>query len=321
MILNWNENRCQTVDGACSGPAGYEILPGMTLEQHMMRLGGVATRTQLIELTSRKTFERAVAEGRIVRNGRGRYSLPFVDDGVKAAHSLSGAASHLSAAGHWGWAMKTPPARPCVTVPRKRAVSSARRSGVDVTWSDLCPEDVDGKVTSVRRTLVDCLRRLPFDEALCIADSALRCGALTKEQLTALAAGVRGAGAARVRAVASFADGRAANPFESCLRAIGREVAGLDLVPQHPIDGGRLVRHPDLADPGLRLVVEAESFEWHGKRAMLTHDCERYNAFTLLGWAVIRFSWEHVMLRPHYVAEVLNEFVRRTTGRSPRHAM
>ena len=37
-----------------------------------------------------------------------------------------------------------------------------------VTWADLGPDDVHGPVTSMRRTLVDCLRSLPFDEALCI---------------------------------------------------------------------------------------------------------------------------------------------------------
>ncbi|HET7689742.1 MAG TPA: hypothetical protein VFK41_05160 [Nocardioidaceae bacterium] len=245
----------------------------MTLEQHLTRLGGVATRTQLIGLTSRKTFEVALAEGRILRNGRGRYSLPFVDDGVKAAHALSGVASHLSAAGHWGWAMKRVPERPRVTVPRGRKVRPAHDDGVDVTWSDLRPDEVIGMVTSPRRTLVDCLKSLPFDEGLCIADSALRQGAVTKAQLLALAAGVCGPGAARVRAVAAAADGRAANPFESCLRAIALGVNGLQVEPQYRIDDGRVARHPDLADANLRLVIEAESFEWHGKRSALTRDC------------------------------------------------
>ncbi len=52
--------------------------------------------------------------------------------------------------------------------------------GVALHRADLAPQDVVGSVTSVRRTLTDCLRWLPFDEALAVADSALRHGAVTK---------------------------------------------------------------------------------------------------------------------------------------------
>lgn len=71
---------------------------------------------------------------------------------------------------------------------------------------------------------------------------------------------------------------------------------------------GRRVR-PDLIDRRLGLIVEAESFEWHGKRAALTSDCSRYNAFALAGYVVLRFSWWQVMRRPEYVAECLRRYV------------
>jgi very-short-patch-repair endonuclease len=61
----------------------------------------------------------------------------------------------------------------------------------------------------------------------------------------------------------------------------------------------------------LGIVIEAESFEWHGKRAALTRDCVRYNAFTCRGWTVVRFSWELVMFDPAYVVTVLEAVVRR----------
>ena len=66
---------------------------------------------------------------------------------------------------------------------------------------------------------------------------------------------------------------------------------------------------PDLVDRVLRLVIEADSFEFHGKRWFLTRDCERYNSFVMRGWLVIRFSWEHVMFEPEYVARVLRTMV------------
>ena len=95
---------------------------GMTLEQHLTRLGGVATRRTLVQLTSRREVERALGAGRIVRNGHGRYALPFIAEAIQVANALAGVASHRSAAGHWGWAMKASPDVPSVTVPRKRRV-------------------------------------------------------------------------------------------------------------------------------------------------------------------------------------------------------
>ncbi len=54
----------------------------------------------------------------------------------------------------------------------------------------------------------------------------------------------------------------------------------------------------DLADETLELVLEADSFEFHGERAALSRDCERYDELVSRGWLVLRFTWEQVMLRP-----------------------
>ena len=72
-----------------------------------------------------------------------------------------------------------------------------------------------------------------------------------------------------------------------------------------------LVLHPDLLDERLKIVVEAESFEWHGDRRRMTQDCTRYNRFVSLGYLVVRFSWEQVIFTPAYVVEVLVDAVRR----------
>jgi very-short-patch-repair endonuclease len=46
----------------------------------------------------------------------------------------------------------------------------------------------------------------------------------------------------------------------------------------------------------------------------LKRDCERYNAFVLDGWLVIRFAWEHVMFEPQYVDRVLRGAVALLSG-------
>ena len=57
-------------------------------------------------------------------------------------------------------------------------------------------------------------------------------------------------------------------------------------------------------------MIEADSFEFHGRRKALKSDCERYNAFVGPGWTVLRFSWEHVMFEPDYVRSAMAALVQ-----------
>lgn len=152
-------------------------------------------------------------------DARGKYALPHADEAIRAAHRLTGVVSHRSAAAHWGWPQKSLPSKPELTVPRNRVVSPETRRAVLLHRTDLAPDEVDGFATTRARTLVDVLRSCPFDEALAIADSALRSESLTPAGLARVAASARGPGSARVRCVAAAASGLAANPFESVLRA------------------------------------------------------------------------------------------------------
>lgn len=159
------------------------------------RLGGVADARTLVGHTSRRKVRTALRRGDIVRDARGRYALPTAAAALRVAGALNGVVSHASAAACRGWEMKHPPTRPTVTVPRNRKVSSDRRDGVDVRWRDLPPEHVTRSgLTSAAWTVIDCARCMPFDEALAIADSALRHGDVTREDLIALAGSVSSTG-------------------------------------------------------------------------------------------------------------------------------
>lgn len=102
------------------------------------------------------------------------------------------------------------------------------------------------------------------------------------------------------------ADERAANPFESVLRAIARDVPGLRVEPQQWVED---VGRADLVDARLRIAIEAESHAFHSDRAALARDVHRYTAFTRHGWIVVRFTWEDVMFDPDYVRGVLVDVV------------
>lgn len=277
------------------------MLPAMCVVEELHRLGGVAQRRTLVRLTSRRRVERALAAGDVRRATAGTYALPTAHEALLRATEVHGVVSHRSAAAWWGWELKTQPTIPDVTVRKGTRVTGSRR-GLHVT--DLPRDDVRDAVTSPERTLVDCLRTLPYDEALAVADSALRHLALTPSGLRALAASVRGPGAPAVRQVARDARGEAANPFESVLRALATE-AGLDVRPQVAIrHAGESVR-PDLVDVDRKLVLEADSFAWHGSRGALRRDARRYNWLVSHGWTVLRFAYEDVMQDPAYVRDLL----------------
>lgn len=281
----------------------------MELVDLLHRFGGVATRWQLILASSEPDLKRAVAAGEIVRDAPGRYAVPVADKARRAANRLSGVVSHRSAALHWGWELKVVPDLPDVTIPRKRHLKPDQAGGVALHWVDLDRDDVEKLVTTRERTLVDCMRSLPFDEALTVADSALRHKDITKERLVELADSIKGPGAPQARRVAREADGRAANPFESVLRAISLDIAGLDLQPQVVIADERGRGQVDLADTRLRWVIEADSYTWHGDRPAFVRDCRRYTRLVLLGWHVLRFVWEDVMHNQDYVRECLDQAV------------
>ncbi|WP_323794156.1 DUF559 domain-containing protein [Nocardioides sp.] len=288
----------------------------MSVVEELERLGGVARRSALLRRVERADLERAIAVGDIIRIGRGRYSLPGADDAVQAAVACGGVVGLVDAALHHGWAVKAVPRVPHVVVSRGRRVPSS--VSAVILRAELGPAQVDGHWTAVETTLEHCLRHLPFDEALCIADSALREG-VGRDVLDRLAERAKGPGSAQLRRVAAQASALAANPFESSARVIGLGVPGLSLVPQVRLPG--LPYRVDLADERLRIAVECDSFEWHGKRSALERDARRYNAMVLEGWIVLRLCYHDVMHDPDAVratllaavalAELLNKATRR----------
>ncbi len=273
----------------------------------LTRLGGVADAQQLLRWSTRRNIRRAVRAGEIERLAQGRYALPTAGVAWRSARGLSAVLCLRSAAAHYEWAMKLVPEQPELAVRRGRSLTPDQRRGVRLVWMNLGADDLAAGVTSPLRTVIDCARRLPFDEALAIADSALRSGMVTRAELAAL--DVQGAGAGAVRRVLNHAEGRAANPFESVLRALCLD-SGLDVVPQQAIDLGSGVIHPDLVIEGQLVVIEADSWSFHASRAAYKRDCARYNLLVLHGWRVLRFTWEQVMCEPGYVRWALHQLRR-----------
>ena len=273
------------------------------VHQVVARLGGVVSLPELKERMSRRAVEEALAAGTLERFGRKLVGLPGVDAARVGALRCGGQVSHLSAALAHGWKVFRPPPQPTITVPRSAHVR--RPDGLKVHFSPrttLAP----GTPTSPVDTVIDCARSLPVADALAVADSALRARMVTRAELTAAASASPRTGRARALALIERADGRAANPFESGLRAIALGIPGFSAAAQCPVAG---VGHADVGDQALRIALEAESFEFHALREAFNYDVRRYTAMTRAGWLVARFTWDDVMHQERYVTGIITDLV------------
>ncbi|ROR92515.1 type IV toxin-antitoxin system AbiEi family antitoxin domain-containing protein [Nocardioides aurantiacus] len=273
----------------------------MDVVEALVRCGGVARTADVLRVVPRHELRRAVEQGRVVRAAHGRYRLPDYDAHAAAAAQLGGASSLLSAALAHGWPVKLPPERPQVVVPRGRNVG-ARRAGVELRWAEVSRAELDAGVTDPVRTVLDCARHLAFDVALAVADSALRDGVPLTDLLLACQRSPR-SGRGRAFRVLEQASPLAANPFESVLRAVLIDVPGTHFEPQVWVGN---VGRADLVDRSRRVVVEADSFEFHSDSASLARDMERYNGFVAEDHRVLRFAWRHAMFGQDYVRAVVS---------------
>lgn len=282
----------------------------------VIRLGGVTVWSELRAAHPARLIRRSVDDGTVVRATKGRYVLPSTAAHLALAQSRSAALSHLSAAVHHGWKVKTVPDAAWITVPRNRRLRDTQRVGVRPHHAKLRPDDVRHGVTVPLRTVVDCARSLPFDEALAVADSALRARDVTKAELLEAADRALGPGARQLRRVAAHASRRAANPFESVLRALCVD-EGFDLAPQLELWAPGLYAVVDLGSEELLLVVEAEGFEHHGTRKGLRKDCRRHTEFAVFGYSSLRYAFEDVMGDQPWVRWTLRSWRDVREGRVP----
>lgn len=286
----------------------------MSVTTTLTALGGVATWAELHRHHRRRAIERALAGAEVERTSRGHYALASIGQRRKLAAAIGGTVSHLSAALEQGWKVKAAPELVDVTVSRTRRVRPEHAFGRRIHHADLSPQDVTHGLTSSLRTVLDCARLLPFDEALTVADSALRARALTRTDLRTEAAAARGPGSRMVRRVAQFADARATGPIESVLRALAIE-EGLLLTPQAVFAESGMFAVVDLGDPQLGLALEAEGYESHGTRKGLRRDCRRHTELVAHGYSSLRYAYEDIMFDQEWVRRTLRTWWGNRPGR------
>jgi hypothetical protein len=248
--------------------------------------------------------------GAYVRSADWKAAEPWTRDGLRIqAHFLStgGAArySHVSAARLHQchvWDVG-----PLVHVTTGYA-NTSKSSGGDVRTHCMVlqPADLstlwspDGReilATSIERTVLDCSRTLPLEQAAVIGDHALRKGADVERMREMLEQSPVKRGSRRARDLLAVLDGRSESVGETRTRLF-RSFGLTTFIPQFEIPTPSGHFRADFADPESRMVIE---FDGSGKYTdykptdeVLLAERRRENALIEEGWLMLRLEWKHL---------------------------
>lgn len=288
------------------------------------RNGGIVSTHEAIAVgLSRSTLHRRIGDGIFVRVGHEMLALPGTatrpDLAMRAAQRALGAVvSHQSAARLHGF-QPIPDGLPTVTVSHR---STHVFPGVVVHQStDLLEDHIQSigglRVTTPVRTIVDLAKVVSTRRLERLVDGALAGGKVELDDLVTLSSALTRRGKKGMVALRSIIAERIddGGPTETEL-----EMVLLDLL----IDAGlpipvRQFRAPwlqpingrvDLAFPDMQIVIEGDSRRWHALFDAFETDRRRDNAAQLVGWIVLRFTWQMIVHDPSTVVDTVRRAVK-----------
>lgn len=240
----------------------------------------------------------AISSGVLKSVHRGLVGTANADANLRTAMTAGGLLTCVSAARELGlWTMKDPTQLHLWTDHGRQPVTVIKHRGRLVNagrW---------GYVGSVDCVL-HAIRCRPRLEALVIAESAVRLGRVSKEELVDLLPGPRNS--FRRQLVQDIGDD-ADSPLEVIARDLFR-VAGLHVETQVRIRGlGRV----DMVVEG-RLIIELDGFDFHWDRAAFLKDRRRNNAGILSGMPTLRYVYEDLVFAPERVVAEVMTMLRRS---------
>ena len=206
--------------------------------------------------------------------------------------------THLTAAEVRGWWLPAPVPKPVFAAVGARERHPQRR-GLRLTRLEASPdvELVAGlPVATAAETLLACARDLDLLDLVPLADSALRSGHCTFDELQQLATRTR-RGAPMLRRVLPLLDRRSESPWESVLRVL-HGAAGIEVVPQHVVldTAGRFVARGDLWLVGTRRLHEYDG-EVHRDRSAHRADLDRDRRLIEADWQRCGYTATEVLRR------------------------
>lgn len=164
------------------------------------------------------------------------------------------------------------------------------------------------RVTSPARTLIDLAGIVSDPQQLEIAfDDALRRGLVTISSMRREAARHSRKGRAGIIALRALIESRAGKPhlesaMETKLLALIMKARVGTPVRQYAIGNDRrLIAVLDFAFPDAHIGLEADGFDPHGVKRRWSADKARDNELMLMGWSILRFTWDQITNQPNQV--------------------
>ena len=176
--------------------------------------------------------------------------------------------------------------------------------------------------TSLERTVLDCARLLPLNEAAVIGDHALRKGADLPRMRQMLEQSDIKRGSRRAKTLLHSLDARSESAGERRTRLLLHAVGFECFEPQYELPTRAGLFRADFADPRRRVIIE---FDGKGKYSdfkpteeVLLAERARENALTEEGWVVLRLDWQHLASPADIKRRVLAATARAQTQNRPR---
>ena len=170
------------------------------------------------------------------------------------------------------------------------------------------------RVTSVARTVVDLARTSPFRDGVVVADSALRNGQTSKDELLSVVADcAKWPGIRRARMVVDFCDGKSESVLESISRVAFRD-HGLPAPELQVWVGGEetgVVGRADFLWRRHQTIGEADGAVKYADPNRAISQLRRDSALRRAGFQVVHFTWYEINKVPHQVAASIWEAFRR----------
>ncbi|MBI4941308.1 MAG: type IV toxin-antitoxin system AbiEi family antitoxin domain-containing protein [Actinobacteria bacterium] len=292
------------------GPRDLDAVPAVAARQ-----AGAFTRQQArAEGWSAAQVKQRVRSGRWVRvAGRALVASSVRPDPWAAVWAVrltwpDAVASHLTAARALGLPVPAGGPEHATSAGGVRSLRDLVVHRVDLPADDVRRAGREGPaVTTLRRTVLDCLRVLPADDADRLLAWCLPRGVLRREDLrAAVLAGYGRHGTPALLGALRRTAGDALSPAERRMHALLRRGGVRGWTANATVrDWAGVVAVVDVLFAAQRVVLEVDGWAAHGGREAFENDRRRQNRLTNAGYRVLRFTWRDLVERPDAVlAEV-----------------
>lgn len=255
----------------------------MDLTEWLHTQDGIAERAEAIELgATRNQIDAAMRDGSVRLIRRRWLATPDAPTELTLAATRGGRLTCLTAARRLGlWVIGDG----LVHLSMTASSSEPCPSDVRLHWMRTPGGRRIRRLTEpIETVLIHLATCQPFESALVATESALRIGLIDREHLLRLETR-----STRFRTVTTHCTGRADSGIETIPR-IRLARAGVEMQQQVVIDG-----HPVDGLVGTRLILQFDGHAPHQQAHQRSRDLRQDRRLTLLGYTVLRFSYQQVM--------------------------